>query len=224
MKIGIFDSGFGGRFTLEKCKARLPNIEFIGFFDHANAPYGDKTHAEIINLTAIGVDNLFQQGCHIVLIACNTACTQALSRLQAQDRRRKILGCLVPATEIAVDSGTLSIGIIGTSRTVESLKYNREVFKINQKAKIHSLATPKLVPWIEAEQQASQECQAYLKQHIQTLIDNHHIDSLILGCTHYSAIKGHVEAIFPQLKIIDSAEAQAEKLVDYLNRHLELQQ
>ena len=223
MKIGIFDSGYGGRFTLKKCQALLPPHEFIGFFDHANAPYGNRSAEEIYHLTEAGINKLFDQNCDLVLVACNTAASQSLRQLQEDLPHKKMLGCLVPAIESSIEAGGNHIGIIATTYTVETKKYQREAFKVDPAVKVFPVATPKLVPWIEAGKQDSQECQTYLAVHIQNLIENHQIDTLILGCTHYSVLKMVIEKAFPQLKIIDSAEAQAEKLVDYLERHTELQ-
>lgn len=243
MKIGIFDSGHGGRLALEKCRALLPEHDFIGFFDHANAPYGDRSPEDIYDLTETGMNNLFDQKCKIVLLACNTASARGLRKLQEAYPQKKVLGCLVPAIQTAIDKSSnlrdrsRHIGVLATRHTVESKKYQREAFKVDPLAKVFPVATPKLVPWIETYQKNlltnppekgelkgvwPQEVIEYLQQHIQTLIDQHHIDTLILGCTHYSALKSTVEALFPQLKIIDSAQAQAEKLVDYLEHHPEL--
>ena len=224
MKIGVFDSGLGGHYTLEKCQKLYPQHTFVGFFDSHNAPYGDKTVAEVYRLTEAGVNNLFDQECSLVLIACNTACTQALRRLQEKYSNRNILGCLIPAAEMAVDLGATKIGLIGTTRTIQSKKYEREVFKLNPRAKIFSTATPKLVPWIELSQEQGSECKRYLERVIQTLINKHDITTLILGCTHYSILKSTLEGLFPNISFVDSSEAQAEKLSDYIMRHPELQQ
>lgn len=224
MKIGIFDSGLGGHFTLEKCQNLFPEHEFIGFFDHANAPYGDKSADEICRLTENGVQHLWSQNCNLVLIACNTACTKALRQLQEKYPHHKILGCLIPAIEIALDSGNKRIGLMATSRTIASKKYQREAFKINPHAKIFGLATPELVPWIEAGKENSSVCRNYLHKHIKALIDTHQIETLILGCTHYSALKSTIKKLFPNLIVVDSAETQALKLGNYLQRHPELKQ
>lgn len=221
MKIGIFDSGLGGRSVLEKCQALLPQHEFVGIFDHTNAPYGDKTPEEILALTEIGMNKLFDQKCQLVLLACNTASARGLRKLQETHPERKVLGCLVPAIQTAIEAGGRTVGILATRHTVKTRKYQREAFKIDPSVKVFPIATPKLVPWIEARQQTSTECQTYLKQHVQALIDQHDINILILGCTHYSVLKKDVEALFPSLPVIDSAQAQAEKLVDYLERHSE---
>lgn len=219
MKIGVFDSGLGGHFTLKKCEELLPQHEFIGFFDQANAPYGDRSQQEILDLTETGVNELFAQDCDLVLIACNTACTQALRRLQEKYAHHKILGCLVPAAETAVDTTSKHIGLIGTQRTIDSKKYDREIFKINPRARLHSLATPKLVPFIENNLALSTEALASLKESIERLIKAEKIETLILGCTHYSVFYDHLKINYPELNIVDSAAAQAEKLVDYLERH-----
>lgn len=133
-----------------------------------------------------------------------------------------MLGCLIPAIETAIEQGGTQVGIIATRHTVATKKYQREAFKINPIVKVFPIATPKIVPWIEAGQADSDECREYITEHIQTLVDQHHIDTLILGCTHYHVLKPWCETHFPTLKVISSAEAQAEKLVDYLERHLEL--
>ena len=230
MKIGIFDSGYGGKLALQQCQKRIPQHEFIGFFDHKNAPYGDRSPEEIYKLTSHGVNNLFDQDCKLVLLACNTASARALRTMQEAEPDKKVLGCLIPAIEAALENQPKQkfepprrIGIIATRHTVDTRKYQREAFKIAPLAKVFPIATPKLVPWIEAGETDSKACQDYLKVHIQTLIDEHQIDTLILGCTHYSALKTIVKNLFPSLLIIDSAQAQAEKLVDYLARHPELQ-
>jgi len=222
MKIGIFDSGYGGRFALKQCEALLPQHEFVGFFDHANAPYGDRTSEEIYELTKAGMNNLFDQKCDLVLIACNTASSQALRQLQESLPDKKVLGCLIPAIEAAIEAGGQNIGVIATQHTVDTKKYHREAFKVDPSVKVFPVATPKLVPWIEAGAQETNECQDYLQQHIQNLVEHHSIDTLILGCTHYSVLKTVTQKAFPDLKIIDSAQAQAEKLVDYLEHHPEI--
>jgi glutamate racemase len=229
MKIGIFDSGFGGKLALEKCQVLLPQHEFIGFFDHKNAPYGDRSAEEIYGLTLAGVNHLFSQDCTLVLLACNTASARALRKIQETYPTKKLLGCLIPAIEEALEvrieppTELRKIGIIATRHTVRTKKYQREAFKINPRAKVYPIATPKLVPWIETGEAESLACRNYLIQKIQSLIDQHQIDTLILGCTHYSALQNIVKDIFPHLLIIDSAEAQSLKLKDYLQRHAELQ-
>ncbi len=223
MNIGIFDSGYGGKYTLACCKSLLPKQDFIGFFDHKNAPYGERTTNEIFDLTNIGLNNLFDQNCVLTLIACNTACSQALPKLQNKYSDRKILGCLIPAVETALDVGGKRIGVIATAYTVNTKKYQREFFKLDQRSKVFPLATPKLVPWIEAGQHETSECLDYLTTAIEQLITEHQIDTLILGCTHYHLLRNFVAKTFPDLKLVDSASAQAEKLVDYLKRHPELE-
>lgn len=180
-------------------------------------------------ITLNEVNNLFDQDCKLVLLACNTASARALRTMQEAEPNKKILGCLIPAIETALENEPerkstepRQIGIIATRHTVETRKYQREAFKIDPLAKIFPIATPKLVPWIEAGEAESELCHDYLKYHIQTLINKHQIDTLVLGCTHYSALKVSVKRLFPSLLIIDSAQAQAEKLVDYLAMHPEL--
>ena len=222
MKIGIFDSGHGGRYALVLCQSALPQHQFIGFFDHKNAPYGDKKADEVYELTKAGMNNLFDQKCKLVLIACNTASSRGLRRLQESNPGKEILGCLVPAVQSAIERGGRRLGVLATQHTVDTKKYPREAFKVDPLVKTFPLATPKLVPWIEAGQHESDKCRAYLRQHIQILIENQQIDTLILGCTHYHVFKSWAQQQFPTLNIISSAEAQAEKLVDYLARHPEL--
>ena len=217
MKIGIFDSGMGGNFSLAVMQQKIPQHKYVLFCDHKNAPYGNKSPEQILELTTKGCDYLFSQNCQIVLLACNTACARSLRALQESRPHQKILGCLVPAIEMAIEQGGERIGLIATKHTIETKKYHREAFKVNPQVKIFDAATPELAGWIENGKQET-EISDYLKEKIGPLITQE-IDTLILGCTHYHILKPHIEALFPNINIVDSVDAQAEKFIDYLNRH-----
>ncbi len=218
MKIGIFDSGMGGKFALEVISKKLPEHTYEIFCDHQNAPYGNKTPEIVFNLTEQGLQKLWAQNCDLILLACNTACSDALRKLQIKYRGKRILGCLIPAIEVAIENSDGRIGLIATKHTVASKKYDREMKNLSSNHLLFSEPTPKLVPWIENGEASSTECEAYWTEKIEALIQKN-IDTLILGCTHYHVLKLPIEKKFPQLKIVDSVEAQAEKLVDYLQRH-----
>ncbi len=215
MKIGIFDSGLGGLVVLKELKRKLPKYDYLYLGDTKNLPYGDKSQAKIFDLTKKAVAYLFQQDCELVIVACNTASSQALRRLQqeylpkSEFKSRKILGIIRPTVEEV--ENFQNIGIIGTTRTIDSKSYLRELKKINPQLKIIQEATPQLVPMIEAGRLDQQILSSYLKPFQNT-------QALILGCTHYGLIKKDIRQIYKG-KLIAQEELLPGKLAAYLKRH-----
>ncbi len=217
MKIGIFDSGLGGLVVLKELKRKLPKYDYLYLGDTKNLPYGDKSQAQIFNLTKKAAEYLFQQDCILVIVACNTASSQALRRLQreylpkSQYRDRKILGIIRPTVEEVKNLRT--VGIIGTSRTVDSKAYVRELKKINPRIRVIQKATPKLVPMIEGGKLDA----SVLKTDLKSFAEEQ-ADGLILGCTHYSLIKKQIQSAFDG-RVICQDELLPSKLQNYLRRH-----
>jgi glutamate racemase len=156
MRIGIFDSCLGGLVIAKAIFKRLPKYDYVYLGDTKNLPYGEKSPKQIFGYTKTAMDFLFNQNCQLILIACNTSSALALRKLQQQYLpanypTRRILGVVVPTLEIAdsVHRGK-RIGVIGTSATIKSHIYKKELNKIDKKAKIFELSTPKLVPLIES--------------------------------------------------------------------------
>lgn len=226
MKIGIFDSGLGGLVIAKSIFKRLPQYDYIYLGDTKNLPYGEKAPAEIYKYTKRAMDFLFRRDCQLVIIACNTASALALRKLQQQYLPknfpgRRILGVVIPTLE-AADKGHKGkrIGVLGTTATVKSRIYKRELTKIDKKAKIFELPAPDLVTLIE--QNSLQKAKNRLKLYLEAL-GKRHIQTLILGCTHYPLLKREAAQILGKnVGVLGQDEIIPKKLANYLNRHKEM--
>jgi glutamate racemase len=230
--IGIFDSGLGGLTVLNELIKALPENNFVYLADSAKAPYGDKTKKEIYQLTLRAVDFLFAKGCRLIILACNTASSNALRKLQkdylpAKYPDRKILGIVVPNIEAVVENifdkrnhRQKSITVIGTRATIKSQSYEKELKKCINGLSIYSKACPKLVPLIEDENFDSVLLQKHLKKYLSVFKN---IDVILPACSHYVLIKKEIKNLVgPDVKILDTSKIIARKTVYYLNRHPEI--
>lgn len=230
MRIGIFDSGFGGLDILRSIVKRLPDYDYVYLGDTARAPYGHREQETIYEYTRQAVGFLFSQKCGIVIIACNTSSSKALRKLQEEylknyGTEKKILGVLIPAAEEAVEKTKNGrVGIIATEATIASQKFIRELEKLNAGVKVFQKACPLLVPLVEAGRQNSPETQMALKKYLRPLI-NKKIDTLILGCTHYGILEKKIRKIIgPDITIVSEAKVVPKKLEKYLKKHSELEE
>jgi len=221
LKIWILDSGFWWHYALLDIESHFPQYEYEIYLDHENAPYGDKTSNEIYILTEVGCKELWDKWCNLILIACNTICAETLRQLQDTYSDKKILGCIIPSVEIAVEISKWSIWLIGTQFTITSWKYEKEIHKLSSRHKLYSHATPELVKYIESWYANHEKCLKYLDAHIEKLLE-FNIDTLILGCTHYSIFYEYIKGKYKKLRVVDSARTQTIKLSEYLMRHKEL--
>ena len=215
--IGVFDSGYGGLTILEAFLGRLPKYDYIYLGDNARAPYGSKSQEVIYNYTREAVDFLFKQGCEFIVIACNTASSKALRKIQQEFLKenypdRRVLGMVIPVAEAATDcysplkrgesrlvgtrgvSKALRIGVIGTRATIESGTYEIELKKLNPKLKIFQKACPLLVPLVEEGWIKKPETKTILKKYLQEL-KGKNLDSLVLGCTHYPFLHDQIQRV-----------------------------
>jgi glutamate racemase len=221
--IGVFDSGHGGLTVLRALVARLPERVFLYLGDHRHAPYGEREDAEIIDLTRASVTRLFDRGCRLVLLACNTAAAVALRRLQ-QDwlpgayPERRVLGVFVPMVEAVTEvpwhletppgemrtGGTprepppepATVGVFATRRTVASGAYPREIAKRAPQIRVVQQACPGLVGLIETGAGAA-DLEAAIAGHVgdfMARLGGAAPDSVILGCTHYPLVAGAFQA------------------------------
>lgn len=227
--IGVFDSGFGGLTVLRSFFKKLPSYDYAYFGDNARAPYGNKSDDIIYAYTKQAVNYLFNQGAELIVIACNTASAKALRKIQteylpAHFPKRRVLGVLIPVAETAaVSSRHGRIGILGTRATISSGAYARELFKLRPKLDIENAAAPLLVPLVEEGWVSKPETNMILKKYLRPL-KNKKIDTLILGCTHYPFLKKDISRIMGKnCDVLDTPEIVAEKLADYLKRHLEIE-
>jgi glutamate racemase len=223
MKIGFFDSGLGGLTILSAVRKVLPHYDYIYFGDTKNLPYGDKTEEEIHELTYRGIKKLFDEGALLVIVACNTASAESVRKHQDEMLKndypdRKLLGVIIPTVEALIASRGTSAILIGTERTVNSEKYEIEVKKSGGELTLYTRATPTLVPLIEA----GEITRAY--KVVQEVIDSitDYVDTLVLGCTHYTVLKELIRKHNDDLHVISQDEIIPHKLKDYLYRHSEI--
>ncbi len=139
--IGIFDSGFGGLNILRHINRKLPQYSYLYLGDSAINPYGTRSQATVLQFTQQSVDFLFKRGCFLVILACNTASSEALRRIQQdyllKNTKRRVLGVIIPAAEAAIEKTYNNrVGVIATEGTVKSHAFERELLKLNPKVKV----------------------------------------------------------------------------------------
>lgn len=225
-RIGIFDSGFGGLHVTRYITQALPDYEYVYLGDSARAPYGDRSQRTIYAYTKQAVDFLFAKNCGIVIIACNTASSDALRTIQQEyGAKKKVLGVLIPAAEEAVErTKNRRVGVIATTGTVASEKFVRELEKLDPSVRVFQNACPLLVPLVEAGEQNSPEMDTLLKRYLAPLLRKH-IDTLILGCTHYGILERKIRKIIgPDIVIVSEARVVPRKLKRYLKKHREIEE
>jgi glutamate racemase len=216
-KIGIFDSGLGGLFTMKAIAAELPEYDYVYLGDTARLPYGTKTHDEIFSFLKEGIDFLFTRGCRLIIVACNSASAEALRQFQEAYPEKKVLGMIVPMTEAC--AAYRRVGLIATEATVHSGAYPREFKKRAPGVELEVLAAPKLVPLIEAGDIVA--ARAALKEYLSQFKD---IDALLLGCTHYAIVRDEIKNLLPEgVAIVSQDSVVPGKTRDYLARHPEIE-
>lgn len=221
LKIWILDSGKWWHYALLDILSHFPQYEYETYLDYKNAPYGNKSGEEILQLTQIGCQKLWENWCQLILIACNTICAEALSQMQKLYPHKKILWCIIPSVEIATEISYGKIWLIATRFTIQSWKYAREIEKISKTHTLFPLETPELAWFIEQGMAHHRYTYMYLERRIEKLLE-HDIDTLILGCTHYTVFYEYIFEHYPFLKIVDSAKTQSIKLAGYLEKHKEI--
>ena len=248
MAIGVFDSGVGGLTVHHRLVERFPRADFIYLADQASAPYGGRSGEEIVDLTRAGCERLFAEGCDVVVLACNTAASVALRRLQQSwlpgyrrdlGRPVNILGIVVPTIEAATGlpweheaqwreekAEKLEIlGVFSTPATARSRVYEIEIDKRRQDVAVFSEPCPELARMIEAGAPRD-ELAAVIVGHVQALKTRigRHPNRAILGCTHYEIVADLFEAALPPgTPLIRQPGATADALARYFARHPEFQ-
>ncbi len=223
--IGVFDSGFGGLVVLREFLAVLPRYDYLYLGDNARIPYGTRSDRVVIRFTEQAVDFLFRQGCRLIILACHTASAKALRTIQQgylvqHYPARRVLGVLIPTVEEALAASPgRRIGVIGTEGTVSSRSFEIELHKLDPEVRVFQQACPLLVPLIEEGEQDWEGTTMILRRYLASLQEAA-VDTLILGCTHYSILKERVASLMGDgIRLICSGQVTAGKLVDYLNRH-----
>lgn len=228
--IGIFDSGYGGLTILHGIRQLLPQYDYIYLGDNARAPYGGRSFEVVYKFTRQAVLKLFEQGCHLVILGCNTASAKALRTIQQRilpevcpDRR--VLGIIRPTAECIGDLTTSRhVGVLATEGTIRSRSYSLEIQKQFPDIKVSGQACPLWAAIVEANEADSPGADYFVKKRIdQLLLKDPEIDAIVLGCTHYPLLMSSiVKNCPPGVRIIPQGAYVANSLQDYLARHPEI--
>lgn len=225
--IGVFDSGYGGLTILHQMRQMLPQYDYLYLGDNARAPYGTHSFEVIYRYTLQAVEALFDRGCQLVILACNTASAKALRTIQQNDLprldpERRVLGVIRPTVE-AVGPLTRSrhVGLLATAGTVNSGSYTMEINKLWPDITVTGLACPMWVPLVENYEFDSPGADYFVQKRVEGILrQDPLIDTLILGCTHYPLLMNKIVKYIPTgVRIVTQGEYVAKSLADYLGRH-----
>ncbi len=229
--IGIFDSGYGGLTILSKIREVLPEYDYIYLGDNARTPYGTRSFEVVYEFTRQAVIKLFETGCHLIILACNTASAKALRTIQINDLplldpARRVLGVIRPTVErIGALTRTRHIGVLATTGTIKSESYPMEVHKLFPDIQVSGEACPLWVPLVENNEAQGEGSDYFVRKHIkQLLAKDREIDTVILGCTHYPLLLPKIAHYMPEgITIVTQGEWVAAGLKEYLKRHPEME-
>ena len=229
--IGVFDSGYGGLTILHGMRQLLPQYDFLYLGDNARAPYGPRSFDVVYEFTRQAVMRLFEMGCHLVILGCNTASAKALRTIQQNDLpkvdpNRRVLGIIRPTAEIIGQlTTTRHVGVLATEGTIKSESYNLEIQKLYPDIVVSGVACPFWVPLVEYNEADSPGADYFVKKRIdQLMLLDSKIDAIILGCTHYPLLMPKiVKYVNPGVRIVPQGEYVAESLRNYFIRHPEME-
>ncbi len=229
--IGVFDSGFGGLTVLREIRSLLPRYDYLFLGDNARAPYGTRSFDVVYRYTLQGVTALFERGCHIVILACNTASAKALRSIQQNDlprldQNRRVLGVIRPTAEI-IGSLTVTrhVGLLATQGTIDSNSYEMEIRKLHPDITVVGQACPMWVPLVENFEYDKPGADYFVKKYIDNILARDtKIDLLLLGCTHFPFLVSKIRQYIPKhVNVMQQGKYVAERLQDYLKRHSEME-
>jgi glutamate racemase len=229
--IGVFDSGYGGLTVLKELVARLPQYDYIYFGDNARAPYGTRSFEAVYQYTLQCVEWLFHSGCPLVILACNTASAKALRTIQQKDLPRiapdnRVLGVIRPTTEVVGNfTQTGKIGLLATRGTVQSDSYPIEIGKFFPEIEVYQQACPLWVPLIENNEHTKPGADYFVREYMDLLLrQSPDVDTVLLACTHYPLLEEKIRQYLPaNCRLISQGDIVAGSLVDYLQRHPEME-
>ena len=230
--IGIFDSGYGGLTILHGIRQLLPQYDFLYLGDNARAPYGPRSFDVVYEFTRQAVVRLFEMGCHLVILGCNTASAKALRTIQQNDLpqldpTRRVLGIIRPTAEVIGQLTTSRhVGVLATEGTIKSESYTLEIQKLHPDIVVSGVACPFWVPLVEYNEADSPGADYFVKKRIdQLMLLDPESDAIILGCTHYPLLMPKiVKYVNPGIRIVPQGEYVAESLKDYFLRHPEMEE
>lgn len=228
--IGIFDSGYGGLTILKAIRELLPQYDYAYLGDNARAPYGTRSFDIVYQFTRQAVLKLFEMGCQLIILGCNTASAKALRSIQQNDLPnidplRRVLGVIRPTAEVVGKlTETKHVGILATPGTIKSDSYNIEINKLWPELSVTGVACPLWVPIVENNEATGAGADYFVKKRIDHILWlDPDIDTLILGCTHYPILMPKIKQYVPEgVKIVSQGEYVAESLKDYLARHTDM--
>jgi glutamate racemase len=228
--IGVFDSGYGGLTVLKEIVKELPEYDYLYLGDNARAPYGTRSFETVYEYTLQCIKWFFEQGCSLVILACNTASAKALRTIQQNDLpqldpSKRVLGVIRPTSEIIGNySKTGHVGIMGTTGTVQSNSYLIEIEKFYPAVKASQEACPIWVPLVENNEYQSPGADYFVKKHIDNLLQKDNaIDAILLACTHYPLLMDKILQYVPKgVSVISQGHIVAASLKAYLQSHPEM--
>ena len=228
--IGVFDSGYGGLTILDKIREVLPEYDYIYLGDNARAPYGTRSFEVVYEFTRQAVNKLFDMGCHLVILACNTASAKALRSIQMNDLpqidpARRVLGVIRPTVECVGEiSKNQHIGVLATAGTIKSESYPLEIHKLFPEIQVSGTACPMWVSLVENNESQDEGADYFIRKYIDQLLSKDpQIDTVILGCTHFPILLPKIRQYIPDhISVIAQGEYVAESLKDCLKRHPEM--
>jgi glutamate racemase len=230
--IGVFDSGYGGLTILHGIRQLLPEYDYLYLGDNARTPYGPRSFDVVYEFTRQAVMKLFDMGCHLIILGCNTASAKALRTIQQNDipkidPERRVLGVIRPTAEV-IGSLTTSrhIGVLATEGTIKSESYTLEIQKLHPDIQVTGVACPFWVPLVEYNEADSPGADYFVKKRIDQIMRlDPEIDTLILGCTHYPLLMPKILKYLPAgVRVVPQGEYVAEALKQYLEKHPAMEQ
>jgi glutamate racemase len=233
VRIGIFDSGFGGLTIHGAIRERLPRYDYLYLGDNARTPYGHRSFETVYRFTVEAIRFLFERDCALIVIACNTASAKALRSVQqrllprlAPDRR--VLGIIRPSAEaLAALDGHGTVALWGTPGTVASDSYALELAKLRPDLDLVQVSCPLLVPLVENGELSGPGLEHFLRKYWEDTrrrASSGPMDAILLGCTHYPLLLPEIRRIVPdEVRLLAQGEIVAPSLEDYLRRHPEIE-
>ena len=228
--IGVFDSGYGGLTILKGIRQLMPEYDYIYLGDNARTPYGTRSFEIVYEFTLQAVKKMFELGCQLVILGCNTASAKALRSIQQinlpqLDPSRRVLGVIRPTVEcIGELTKTNHVGILGTVGTIKSASYPIEIHKIWPDVQVTGQACPMWVPLVEYNEFMTEGADYFIQKDIEELLQQDpQIDTIILGCTHYPLLLEKIRKYTPShIQLISQGDYVAKSLQNYMERHPEM--
>ena len=228
--IGVFDSGYGGLTILQHFRKVMPQYDYIYLGDNARTPYGSRSFEVVYEFTLQAVNRLFEEGCQLVILACNTASAKALRTIQQNDLpnidpNRRVLGIIRPTVEVIDQiTKTKHVGVLGTAGTIQSETYEIEIHKLFPHITTVGEACPMWVPLVENREFDQPGADYFVQKYINSILTKDPlIDTLILGCTHYPLLMDKIKQYIPQgVQLLAQGEYVVESLQNYLIAHPEM--